>query len=63
VNDATWDGATKVTRWYALSDVEVQAPRNVGALVAIGDSITDGYGVPAGYQYPLDRRAGGAPAR
>jgi hypothetical protein len=47
VNDATWDGATKVTRWYALSDVEVQAPRNVGALVAIGDSITDGYGVPA----------------
>ena len=46
VNDAVWDDATKVTRWYALSDVEVQAPRNVGALVAIGDSITDGYGVP-----------------
>ncbi|WP_229205348.1 MULTISPECIES: SGNH/GDSL hydrolase family protein [unclassified Duganella] len=46
VNDLAWDDATKVTRWYALSDVEVQAPRNVGALVAIGDSITDGYGVP-----------------
>jgi lysophospholipase L1-like esterase len=46
VNDVAWDAATKVTRWYALSDVEVQAPRNVGALVAIGDSITDGYGVP-----------------
>jgi len=47
VNDAVWDDAAKVTRWYALSDVEVQAPRRVGALVAIGDSITDGYGVPA----------------
>jgi len=46
VNDAVWDDATKVTRWYALSGIEVQAPRNVGALVAIGDSITDGYGVP-----------------
>ncbi|NVM74345.1 lysophospholipase L1-like esterase [Duganella sp. SG902] len=50
VNDASWDdagdGLTKITRWYALSDVEVQAPRGVGALVAIGDSITDGYGVP-----------------
>lgn len=46
VNDAVWDDATRVTRWYALSDVEVQASRNVGALVAIGDSITDGYGVP-----------------
>ncbi|WP_202414312.1 SGNH/GDSL hydrolase family protein [Duganella flavida] len=47
VNDAAWDDAAKVTRWYALSDVEVLAPRKVGALVAIGDSITDGYGVPA----------------
>jgi lysophospholipase L1-like esterase len=46
VMDAAWADATKVTRWYALSDVEVLAPRSVGALVAIGDSITDGYGVP-----------------
>lgn len=46
VMDAAWADADKVTRWYAISDVEVQAPRNVGALVAIGDSITDGYGVP-----------------
>jgi lysophospholipase L1-like esterase len=46
VMDAAWADAGKVTRWYAISDVEVQAPRNVGALVAIGDSITDGYGVP-----------------
>jgi lysophospholipase L1-like esterase len=47
VMDAAWTDAGKVTRWYAISDVEVQAPRNVGALVAIGDSITDGYGVPS----------------
>jgi lysophospholipase L1-like esterase len=42
--DAAWSGAEKVARWYALSDVEVQAPRDVGAVVAVGDSITDGYG-------------------
>nr|WP_315250457.1 SGNH/GDSL hydrolase family protein [uncultured Duganella sp.] len=46
VMEATWADAGKVTRWYALSDVEVLAPRGVGALVAIGDSITDGYGIP-----------------
>ena len=45
VMDAAWPDAGKVAHWYALSDVEVQAPRKVGALVAVGDSITDGYGV------------------
>lgn len=47
VSEAEWDDATTVTRWYALSDVEVRAPRSTGALVAVGDSITDGYGVQA----------------
>ncbi|WP_338771687.1 SGNH/GDSL hydrolase family protein [Massilia sp. METH4] len=42
--DAAWSNAEKITRWYMLSDVEVQAPRDVGAVVAVGDSITDGYG-------------------
>lgn len=46
VNEAKWEDAAKVTHWYALSAVEVQAPRNTGAVVAIGDSITDGYGIP-----------------
>ncbi|MYM66747.1 SGNH/GDSL hydrolase family protein [Pseudoduganella sp. FT55W] len=46
VNEAAWDDAGKTTKWYAISDVEVLAPRRVGALVAVGDSITDGYGVP-----------------
>lgn len=45
VMDAEWEGAAKVTRWYQLADIEVEAPRKVGALVAMGDSITDGYGV------------------
>lgn len=46
VMDAAWADAGKTTRWYAISDVEVLAPRNVGALATIGDSITDGYGIP-----------------
>jgi lysophospholipase L1-like esterase len=45
VMEPTWTEPGKVTRWYALSDVEVQAPRGAGAIVAVGDSITDGYGV------------------
>lgn len=45
VMDAEWEDAAKVTRWYQLADIEVEAPRKVGALVAMGDSITDGYGV------------------
>jgi len=45
VVDAVWNDAGKIAHWYVLSDVEVQAPRGVGAMVAVGDSITDGYGV------------------
>nr|AGU10578.1 GDSL-like Lipase/Acylhydrolase family [uncultured organism] len=46
VMEASWKDADQVTRWYALSDVEVLASRDAAALVAIGDSITDGYGIP-----------------
>jgi lysophospholipase L1-like esterase len=42
--DAAWDGAGKVAHWYMVADVEVEAPRDAAALVAIGDSITDGHG-------------------
>ena len=45
IADAAWPDAGKVVHWYALADVEVQAPRRVGVLAAIGDSITDGHGV------------------
>jgi len=44
VLDADWPGAEKVTRWYQLAGVEVLAPAASHAVVAIGDSITDGYG-------------------
>jgi lysophospholipase L1-like esterase len=40
-----WTDAQKFTRWYQLADVEVLAPAPARAVVAIGDSITDGYGV------------------
>ncbi|KQQ45121.1 GDSL family lipase [Duganella sp. Leaf126] len=43
--DASWPDAGKITRWYTIADVDVMAPRAAGALVAAGDSITDGYGV------------------
>jgi lysophospholipase L1-like esterase len=46
VMDPAWGETGKIAHWYALSDVEVQAPRSTGAIVTIGDSITDGYGIP-----------------
>ena len=45
VADTTLAGATATTHWYALADVEVAAAPTAGTIVAIGDSITDGYGV------------------
>jgi len=45
VMDGDLDGADKVTRWYLLAGVEVAAAPSAHAVVAIGDSITDGYGV------------------
>jgi lysophospholipase L1-like esterase len=45
VLDASWPDAGKVVHWYALSDIEVQAPRSRKAVAVVGDSITDGYGV------------------
>ncbi len=46
VSDENPASAEPATRWWALADVEVQAPDAAAAIVAIGDSITDGYGVP-----------------
>src|SRR5206468_11317697 len=45
VMDADLPGATTFTRWYQIAEVDVQAAPNTRAVVAIGDSITDGYGV------------------
>jgi lysophospholipase L1-like esterase len=49
VLDGDWRGAglqvQNVTRWYQLAGVDVLAAPGAHAVVAIGDSITDGYGV------------------
>jgi lysophospholipase L1-like esterase len=42
---AAWPQADKVTHWYQLAGVEVLAAPGAHSVVAIGDSITDGYGV------------------
>jgi lysophospholipase L1-like esterase len=40
--DADFAGASTTQSWYFLARVEVAAPQNAGAVVAFGDSITDG---------------------
>ncbi len=45
VADGTLAGATPTIHWYALADVEVAVAPAAGTIAAIGDSITDGYGV------------------
>lgn len=45
VADPAFTGAQQTTHWYALADLEVSGGTNAGTIVAIGDSITDGYGV------------------
>jgi len=45
VADARLDGAKAVTQWYFLAGIEVANPQAAGAVVALGDSITDGRGV------------------
>ena len=40
--DADFAGAATTPSWFFLARVEVTAPQNAGAVVAFGDSITDG---------------------
>ena len=40
--EAVWPAATTAPSWFLLTRVEVMAPESVGAIVAFGDSITDG---------------------
>jgi hypothetical protein len=42
VGEATLPNAAKIQNWFLLSRVEVAAPDAAGAIVAFGDSITDG---------------------
>lgn len=43
-----WPGATPRIGWWHLAALDVRGRTPVPVLVAIGDSITDGYGVPPG---------------
>lgn len=45
---ADWPGAVAQEGWWHLAAVDVRAARPAPVLVATGDSITDGYGVPSG---------------
>lgn len=48
VDSADWNGAVASEGWWHLTALDMQ-PRQPGpVLVATGDSITDGYGVPSG---------------
>lgn len=45
-NDADLAGAKTAERWYQIGAIELASPK-ASAVVILGDSITDGYGVPA----------------
>jgi lysophospholipase L1-like esterase len=44
VSDAALTGATEVEHWFQIEGVDVLAPPDSAAVVALGDSITDGRG-------------------
>lgn len=48
VDTADWSDATAQEGWWHLAAVDVRVARMPAVLVATGDSITDGYGVPSG---------------
>lgn len=48
--NATFTGATTVERWYTINTIDVLAPTNTAAIAALGNSITDGYGLTGGLQ-------------
>jgi lysophospholipase L1-like esterase len=44
VSAADLPGAKKIDHWYQLAGVDVVAPPKAAAIIALGDSITDGHG-------------------
>ena len=44
VSDANMSGAATASHWYIITGVDVLADRSAGAVVTLGDSITDGRG-------------------
>ncbi len=45
VSQASLSGTETRDRWYFINAIEVMAPADAFAIAALGDSITDGYGV------------------
>ncbi len=48
LSDVAFAGAVPIERWFQIAAVEVDAAPTARAIVALGDSITDGYGVKDG---------------
>lgn len=46
VAKSDFEGSTSFERWYFITGVDVEAPSPSSSIVALGDSITDGHGVP-----------------
>ncbi|HEX4007181.1 MAG TPA: SGNH/GDSL hydrolase family protein [Acidobacteriaceae bacterium] len=44
VATATLAGASQVDHWFQISEIDVEAGKHAGTVVALGDSITDGHG-------------------
>ncbi|NLG17087.1 MAG: SGNH/GDSL hydrolase family protein [Fibrobacter sp.] len=47
-SSSDFGGATSIERWYTISGIDVLAPLTTYTVAAIGNSITDGYGVHNG---------------
>ena len=66
VADASLTGATTAEHWYFISGVDVRERTGGAAIVALGDSITDGHAVPtnsnARWTDAFARRLAAAPA-
>ncbi len=44
INDAQFANANTADRWYVIQGIDVKAPETAGAIVTLGNSITDGRG-------------------
>ena len=49
-SSAAFSGATIVAHWYTINTIDVWAPNTTAAVAALGNSITDGYGLSGGLQ-------------
>jgi len=57
--------AQQVDHWYQVSGIDVEAPPDAGAIVALGDSITDGHATTtnANNRWTMCLRSGCRPRR